>query len=199
MNAELFFIYDTHCPWSYATTALVNQVAQRCKNVKITTFHSAYFDGEQKGSKAQITSVEQDSHLTLSKDYKANIERFRDSTMTANLMAWVQNKQNNKALPLLNALQHAHFEQGNALEDAQSLKEICAELKLSPPEKVFKLDKLTKEAEFVLGDINELQQIIGTNAIPALLLVVNDNLILLNHNLYLNEPEKIIEAIELEL
>ena len=44
-----------------------------------------------------------------------------------------------------------------------------------------------------------MQEIIGTPAIPALMLAIDDNLILLNHNLYLKDPTTIVEAINLEI
>lgn len=47
--------------------------------------------------------------------------------------------------------------------------------------------------------IFDMQDVIGTKAIPALLLAVNDNLTLLNHNMYLLEPKAIVEAIKSEL
>ena len=50
-----------------------------------------------------------------------------------------------------------------------------------------------------LEEIFSLQEIINTEAIPALLLAVNDQLILLNHSFYLTQPETIVEAVQLEL
>ena len=64
---------------------------------------------------------------------------------------------------------------------------------------IFTAEKLTKDAERIFHEIVELQNIIGTEAIPALLLAVGDNLILLNHNHYLATPSSIVEGIKLEL
>ena len=114
-------------------------------------------------------------------------------------MAWAQAKAPKQALPLLNALQAQHFVQGNELTQEADVEEIISQLKLSPPAKVYKTDKLSKDAEAVVHDVFSLQDIIGTQAIPALLLAIDDELILLNHNFYLQQPEAIIEAIELEL
>jgi hypothetical protein len=44
-----------------------------------------------------------------------------------------------------------------------------------------------------------LQEIIETQAIPALLLAINNNLILLDHSLYLQNSEGFIDAINTEL
>ncbi len=97
------------------------------------------------------------------------------------------------------ALQKSHFEQGNKLNIQADLDEIISELKLSPPAKVFKSDKLSKDALIQLEEIFSLQEIIDTEAIPALLLAVDDQLILLNHNFYLMQPQAIVEAVQLEL
>ena len=40
---------------------------------------------------------------------------------------------------------------------------------------------------------------IATQAIPALLLAIDDELILLNHNFYLTQPEAVVEAVKIEL
>jgi hypothetical protein len=63
---------------------------------------------------------------------------------------------------------------------------------------VFK-EKLSKDAEFVISDVGELQELIGTTAFPALLLLVDEKAVLLNHFLYLENPKAIVEAIILEL
>jgi len=199
MATELFFIYDTHCPWSYATTPLVNELTKAFPKIKLHLFHIAHYDGEDGISPQVLEAVSADSKLSFGENYRQGLNRAKDSTVAANLMTWTQNKAGHAALPLLNALQQAHFQQGNELQSQAELEEIIGELKLSPPAKVFNGDKLTKEAELGLHDIEELQQIIGTNAFPALLLANDDNLVLLNHNLYLSAPKAIVEAVELEL
>jgi protein-disulfide isomerase-like protein with CxxC motif len=123
----------------------------------------------------------------------------KDSTLVANLMAWVQNKSTGSAFELLTKLQHAHFVLGNELTDKDSVSEIIDELKLSPPAKSLQVNKLTKDAEFAIHDITEIQDIIGTQAIPAMLLAYNENLVLLNHDLYLENPSAIVDAVTLEL
>jgi protein-disulfide isomerase-like protein with CxxC motif len=114
-------------------------------------------------------------------------------------MAWVQNKSAKSAFELLTKLQHAHFVLGNELTDKESVIDIIDELKLSPPAKCLQSNKLTKDAEFAIHDIIEIQEIIGTQAIPALLLACNESLVLLNHNLYLENPDAIVDAVKLEL
>ena len=52
------------------------------------------------------------------------------------------------------------------------------------------------------GEISTISRaitIIGTQAIPALLLACNESLVLLNHNLYLENPDAIVDAVKLEL
>ena len=102
-------------------------------------------------------------------------------------------------MPLLNAIQKSHFDQGNPLSSQPDFDEIIAVLKLSPPAKVFKSDKLSKDTLVQLEEVFSLQEIINTEAIPALLLAVDDQLILLNHNFYLTQPSAIVDAVQLEL
>jgi len=199
MNTELFFIYDSHCPWSYATTSLVNCIAKAFPEMPLNLWHSARYEGDELIEKHTLDLVINDSCVEFSDKYINQLAQEKDSTVSANILAWAQAKAPQLSLPLLNAIQNSHFQQGLALTSETDFSGIINELKISPPTKVFNHNKLTKDAQFVIHDTLELQELINTSAIPALLLAVEDNLILLNHNLYLNSPESIVEAIELEL
>jgi len=202
MAADLFFIYDSHCPWSYATTPLINAVSESLPQITINLWHCAYFSdagNESIISKAQISQVKEFSSANFSPAYIETLSQQKDSTLCANLMTWAANKTSKQALSLLNTLQAAHFGEGNALSNQADLAAIVHDIKLSPPAKVFNNSKLTTDAEAQLHEIYALQEIIETQAIPALLLAINDELILLNHNFYLQDPNAIVEAIQLEL
>lgn len=202
-SAQLFFLYDSHCPWSYVATKLVNEIHHAFPDISINLWHTAFFDGKHDDAKSaklkEIEVVEKQANIHFSTAYKSLLDQNKNSTLIANLMNWAQHKTPNLALGLLNALQKAHFELGNPLTCQTELSSIIAELKLSPPSKVFKSDKLTNDALMQLEEIFELQEIINTEAIPALLLAINDQLILLNHNFYLTQPHAIVEAVQLEL
>ncbi len=199
MSAELFFIYDSHCPWSYAATKLVNAIIQAHPKMPLHLMHCAYFDGDNKVASSTIKDVQQLSDVPFKKPYLDKLAETKDSTLAVNLLSWVQRKSAKHGLMLLNKLQAAHFEQGNPLLTKDDVNSLIDELKLSPPTKSLQSEKLTKDAEFALHEVSELQELIGTNAIPAILLAHNDTLILLNHNLYLAHPEKMVEAVDLEL
>jgi len=200
---QIFFIYDSHCPWSFATTPLVNEIHKAFPQISINLWHSAFFsklnETEITITKQEIKEVEQLSNIRFSTNYLQTLEQSKDSTLAANLMTWAQLKTPNLALPLLNAIQSAHFDQGNGLQKQEDLAEIITELKLSPPSKVFKSDKLSKDALALIEEIFALQEIIETQAIPALLLAINNELILLDHSLYLTQPNAIVEAVQLAL
>lgn len=201
--AQLFFLYDSHCPWSYVTTKLVNEISDAFPDITLNLWHAAFFDGKSNDTTnvklEEIKEVEKQAGINFSSDYQTIIKQNKNSILSANIMTWAQHKTPNLALPLLNALQKAHFEQGNELTTQSNLDEIINELKLSPPAKVFKTDKLSKDAMMQLEEIFSLQEIINTEAIPALLLAIDDQLILLNHNFYLAQPSAIVEAVQIEL
>jgi len=201
MASELFFIYDTHCPWSYVTTPLIKAIQQELPEITLNLWHSAYFcsTNESKVTQKQLNDITQLTDVAFSKSYIANINTNKDATLSANLMTWASNKTPLQALELLTTLQQAHFEQGNELTTVEQVNEIISQLKLSPPAKIFKADKLSNDAQAQIEEIFALQEIIQTEAIPALLLAVDNELILLNHHLYLKEPKAIVEAIRLEL
>lgn len=199
LSAELFFLYDTHCPWSYAATPLVNEINKAYPNITLHLWHSAFFDGSASIKASELKSVEELTDINFSTAYQEALKQHVDSTLSANLMTWAQHKAPHLALPLLNSIQKAYFEQGNQLTTKADFDEIIDVLKLSPPTKVFKSDKLNKDVLIQLEEIFALQEIINTEAIPALLLAVDDQLVLLNHNYYLMQPKAIVEAVQLEL
>ena len=198
-SAQLFYIYDTHCPWSYATLPLVNEIMSEYPEFPLNLLHCARYEGDENISKQTIESVEDDSSITFSEAYLSQLKQAKDSTLTANVMSWVANKVPHIGLPLLNALSQAHFEQKNELQSFDDISDIINEFKLSPPNKVFSIEKLTKDADISLHSIEEFQEIMGTKAIPAILLAIDEKLILLNHNLYLKHPKAIVDAVKLEL
>jgi protein-disulfide isomerase-like protein with CxxC motif len=201
MASELFFIYDTHCPWSYAATPLVTAIHQALPEVTLNLWHSAHFssNNESRLTESQLEEISLLTDINFSDAYITNISTQKDSTLSANLMTWASNKTPLQALDLLTALQQAHFEQGCELTAQDDVSEIIGELKLSPPAKVFKEDKLSNDAMAQVEEVYALQEIIQTEAIPAILLAIDNELILLNHHLYLKEPQAIVESVILEL
>ena len=198
MTPELYFIYDSHCPWSYATTTLVNKLAEAFPEMSINAWHCAYYNGNDSAGFKQVDSVMRQSSVKFGQEHMRFVDSPKNSTMSANLMAWLQNKQPEKLLPVLNALQETHFIDGDPLTCKHDFGAIIEQFKLSPPNKVFK-DELSNDAEYILSDIGELQDFMGTTGFPALLLTHDDKAILLDHSLYLNKPASIIKAVEKEL
>ncbi len=200
-SAQLFFLYDNHCPWSYVVTPLINEITEAFPDIELHLWHTAYFDGRNDSNinskNAILDEVEDLANINFSSNYQDILDHSTNSTLSANLMTWAQHKTPKLALALLNALQQAHFEQGNKLAKQSDFDDIIATLKISPPAKIFK-DKLVNDVLVQLEEIFSLQEIINTEAIPALLLAIDDELILLNHNFYLTEPKAIIDAIQLE-
>ena len=198
MTPELYFIYDSHCPWSYASSELVNELARAYPEMIIHAWHCVHYDGSDSAGLQQVDMVAKQSTVKFGKEHLRFADSPKDSVMTANLMAWLQNKQPEKVLPVLNALQKAHFIEGNALGCKHDFTAIIEQLKLSPPNKVFR-PTLSDEAEYILADIAELQEFMGTTAFPALLLTLGDKAVLLDHSLYLQKPAMLVKAVKKEL
>ena len=198
MTPELYFIYDSHCPWSYASCALLNALAEAYPEMGIHAWHCVHYDGSNCVGLEQIDAVTKHSTIKFGKPYLRFADSAKDSVMTANLMAWLQNKQPEKVLPVLTALQKAHFNEGNAFACKHDFNAIIEQFKLSPPNKVFR-SELNDAAEYILADIAELQEFIGTNAFPALLLTQGDRAVLLDHSLYLKKPEAVVTAVKNEI
>ncbi|MBL4822364.1 MAG: DsbA family protein [Colwellia sp.] len=200
-SAQLFFLYDNHCPWSYVVTPLINEISKAFPEIELHLWHAAFFDGKNDSNanrkSLELDKVEKLANISFSTAYQKTLEESTNSTLSANLMTWAQNKTPDLALALLNALQQALFEQGNNLATQSDFDDIIATLKISPPTKIFK-EKLNNDVLVQLEEVSALQEIIETEAIPALLLAIDDELILLNHSFYLTEPKAIIDAVQLE-
>ena len=199
MSTEIYFIYDSHCPWSYACTPLLSRIKKSLPTIKLNLLHSAYYDGDNCVDVKSVNSVEEFSTVRFSMNYKKLAGCDTDSTLCANLLGWVEHKSHNNNLALLEALQHEHFQKNCSLTTEIDVNDIINKFKLSPPKKCLQSKKLAKEAEYALHDLNELQEMIGTQAIPAILLAHNEEIILLNHNLYIGDPESIVDAINIEI
>ena len=198
MSSELYFIYDSHCPWSYAATPLVVALSEAFPEMEIHAWHCANYDGGNSVGFNTIKSVERESDVTFSQEYMRFVDSPKNSIISANLLTWLATKQSDKFLPVLQAMQHEHFVEGNSLGKKIDFFELSEELKLSIPNKVFK-EELSKDAMFVQSDISELQEFVGTAAFPALLLVHNDNAVLLNHAQYLSNPKSIVSDVSKQL
>ena len=198
MSSELFFIYDSHCPWSYAATPLVVALDEAFPEMEVHAWHCAHYDGGSSVGFNAIKSVEKESDVPFSQEYIRFADSPKNSVISANLLAWISTKQSDKLLTVLQALQHAHFVEGNSLGKKIDFTELAEDLKLSIPNKVFK-EELSKDALYVLSDINDLQDFMGTASFPALLLVHNDNAVLLNHAQYIGDPDSIVADVEKQL
>lgn len=198
MSLELFFIYDTHCPWSYATTPLVNSLRKAFPKMDIKLLHIAHYNGSDCAGLKQINAVKELSNVKFGKEYLRFADSPKNASLASNVMGWTQNKQPSKALDTLNAIQQAHFVDGNPLGCKNDFTDIMEQSKLSAPNKVFK-EELSSDAQYVVEDILEMQDFIGTTAFPALLLITGDKATLLNHQLYLANPDAIVDAVNLEL
>jgi len=198
MSSELYFIYDSHCPWSYAATPLVVTLDEAFPEMEVHAWHCANYDGSNSVGFNTIKAVEKVSDVTFSQEYVRFADSPKSSIISANLLTWIATKQSDKLLPVLQAMQHAHFVEGNSLGLKIDFNELAEELKLSVPNKVYK-EELSKDATFTLSDISDLQEFMGTTAFPALLLVHNDNAVLLNHAEYLDDPKALVAYVKKQL
>lgn len=199
MSAELYFLFDSHCPWSYATTKLVVRAQQSLPHLTIHFMPTGYYEGDNRVNKQAITDVKALSDVDFGSKYQEQLSGSQDSTLVTNIIAWLQAKNPSQTLKVLQALQHEHFVNGSPLTEKHDIDAVAQKLKLSIPNKCLQSEKYTKDAEYLLHDIAEIQEVIQTQAIPALLLANNDDLVLLNHNLYLSDAKMFVESIELEL
>lgn len=198
MNSQLYFVYDSHCPWSYACLPLIKAIADSDLAIDIHFMHAAHYNGSDGPAKAQLKTVIADSNVSFGAEYSAQVSQSKDATFMANTMAWLVNKQPKQALAVLSALMEEHFQHNKSLANKAELIATLESLKLSPPGKIFK-DKLSADAMQIVEDVNEIQELIGMRSFPIMLLAMGDNAVLLDHSHYLKHPDKIVEAIKLEL
>ncbi len=195
MHPELYFIYDSHCPWSYATTALVNALSENFPEIEIHYWHCGHYNGSDGPGFLQVKDVEKQSKQKFGQEHIRFADSPKNSILSANFMAWLQNKQPEKVLPVLNALQIEHFVEGNPFACKNDFSALISRFKLSPANKIFK-DTLTNEALYQQSDIQELQAFMQTSAFPALLLTYADSAVLLEHARYLKNPQGLVKEVK---
>ncbi|ARD21173.1 protein-disulfide isomerase [Shewanella japonica] len=198
MTTELYFIYDSHCPWSYATNPIVNALQDAYPKMKVHLLHTAHYMGKDSAGEEQMEAAARASGLKFGREHIRYVNSPKNSVKTANLMGWLQSKQADKQLPVLNALQRAHFIEGNPLGTKHDFMDIVAEYKLSPSNKIFR-DELSVDAECVLEAIAEIQQMLGTANFPALVMTVGDNAIFIDHSKYISTPLAVVDAVKKEI
>ncbi|MGS0680661.1 protein-disulfide isomerase [Shewanella sp. 125m-7] len=194
----LYFIYDSHCPWSYATTPVVAELINAFDFAETHLLHCAHYNGKDAPKMAQVDQVRTLSPVTFGDAYLKQGSHKANSIKMANFMSWVQSKQADKEFELLQAMQQQHFVEGNALNSREDFDKIINQYKLSPSNKVFK-DAISHEAESVLAGIAEIGQAIGTSAFPVVVMTLGDEAIFIDHSLYLAKPEDVVAAVKQEL
>lgn len=198
MTTQLYFVYDSHCPWSYACLPLVNAISESYPDMELHIWHAAHYSGTDSPGAKQVSLVKSEANVKFSNDYEKNAASKKDSQMSANVMAWIANKQPKHALTVLNAITKNHFIDNQEMNTRNELETVLTELKLSPPNKVFK-DELSNDAKQIIEDVGEIQELIGMQSFPIILLAMDENAVLLDHSHYLKQPKKIVEAVKLEL
>ena len=198
MTTQLYFVYDSHCPWSYACLPLVKAIAENYPDMELHIWHAAHYAGSDSPGAKQVSTVKSEANVKFSSAYEANITTKKDSYMSANVMAWLANKQPQHALTVLNAITKSHFIDNNDMNTREEFETLLSDLKLSPPNKVFKND-LSNDANQIIEDVGEIQELIGMRSFPIMLLAVNESAVLLDHSHYLKQPAKIVEAVAQEL
>ncbi|ABZ76716.1 conserved hypothetical protein [Shewanella halifaxensis HAW-EB4] len=194
----LYFIYDSHCPWSYAATPVVAELINAFDFAETHLLHCAHYNGKDAPKMAQINQVRALSPVTFGDAYLKQAGNKANSFKTANFMSWVQSKQADKEFELLQALQQQHFVEANPLNYREDFDKIINQYKLSPSNKVFK-DTISHEAESVLAGIAEIGEAIGTSAFPVLVMTLGDEAIFIDHSQYLAKPEDVVAAANKEL
>jgi len=190
----LYFIYDSHCPWSYAATPLVNALSEAFPKMQLHLLHCSHFNGSDSAGLDQVDAVKACAAVPFGREHIRYANSPKDATKTANLMAWLETKQPDKMLAVLNAIQKAHFVEGNPLTNKHDFSDLLSEFKLSPANKVFR-ESLINDAEQILAGIAEIGEAIGTTAFPALLMTVDDQGIFIDHSQYLSTPASVVEFV----
>ncbi|WOT06843.1 protein-disulfide isomerase [Shewanella youngdeokensis] len=190
----LYFIYDSHCPWSYATTPLVNALSEAFPKMALHLLHCSHFDGSDSAGLDQVDRIKNIAKVKFGREHIRYANSPKDSSKVANLMAWLDTKQPKKMLNVLNEVQKAHFVEGNPLTSKHDFSELLDTLKLSPSNKVFK-DGLISDAEQILAGIAEIYDVIGTTSFPVLLLTVDEQGIFIDHSQHLSAPETVVDTV----
>jgi putative protein-disulfide isomerase len=204
MGATLHYIYDPLCGWCYGAEALVS-AASTSPSVGLELHAGALWPEPTRlpeSTRLYIRQADQRiaamSGQRFGADYHDGL--LLDPTMvlesrppTAAVLA-AQSLDPTKALPMLRAIQHAHYEQGRRVVEHDVLCDIAVEIGLDRAEFEAALERVSLEEH--LSATHRLMSQVGAQGFPTFVLQVGDDLHPVPHGRFASQPAQFRDWLE---
>jgi putative protein-disulfide isomerase len=207
MNAKLHYIYDPLCGWCYGAEPLV-WAASTSPSVGLELHGGALWPEPTRlpeSSRLYIRQADQRiaamSGQRFGPDYHDGL--LLDPTMvlesrppTAAVLA-AHSIDPTKALPMLKAIQHAHYEQGRRVVEHDVLCDIAVEIGLDRAEFEAALKRVPLEEH--IDATQRLMSHVGAQGFPTFVLQVGDDLYPVPHGRFASHPAQFRDWLETQV
>ena len=204
MSAVLHYIYDPLCGWCYGAEPLVSAAATS-RSVALELHAGALWPEPTRlpeSTRLYIRQADQRiaamSGQRFGPDYCDGL--LLDPTLvlesrppTAAVLA-AQSLDAAKALPMLRAIQHAHYEHGRRVVEHEVLCDIAVEIGLDRAEFEAALERAPLEEH--LAATHRLMSRVGAQGFPTFALQVGDDLYPVPHGRFASQPAGFREWLE---
>jgi putative protein-disulfide isomerase len=207
MSATLHYIYDPLCGWCYGAEPLVSAAAQ-APDLDFELHGGALWPEPTQLPEATRLYIRQaDQKIAAMSGQRFGPEYHNglllDPTMvlesrppTAAVLA-AQSLDPKKALPMLRAIQHAHYEQGRRVVERDVLGDIAVEVGLDRKEFEAALARVPIEEH--IDETHRLMSVVGAQGFPTFVLQMGEDLYPVPHGRFASHPAQFRDWLEAQV
>lgn len=207
MNAVLHYIYDPLCGWCYGAEPLVwaaskvDGLALRMHAGGLWPQPTRLPEQTRRYIREADARVGQMSGQPYGEAYLNGLlfdpELVLESRPVIAAVLAAQELDADQALPMLRAIQHAHYERGRHVVRDATLREVAAEIGLDVAE--FERARKAALVDEHIAESQELMNNVGAQGFPTFVLQIGDEWIAVPHGRFASTPGKFAEWLEGQL
>ena len=207
MNALLHYIYDPLCGWCYGAEPLVwaaskvDGLALRMHAGGLWPQPTRLPDDTRRYIAQADARVGQISGQPYGEPYLNGLlfdpELVLESRPVIAAVLAAQSLDASKALPMLRGIQHAHYERGQHVVRAATLREIAAEVGLDAA--AFEQAGNSVAVDAHIAASQELMNNVGAQGFPTFVLQIGDEWLAVPHSRFASAPDAFAEWLEKQL
>jgi putative protein-disulfide isomerase len=207
MNAVLHYIYDPLCGWCYGAEPLV-WAASKVDGLTLRMHAGGLWpqptrlpDQTRRYIAQADARVGQISGQPYGEPYLHGLlfdpELVLESRPVIAAVLAAQSLDPAKALPMLRAIQHAHYERGQHVVREATLKQVAAEIGLDAA--AFEQALQTVAVDEHIASSQELMNNVGAQGFPTFVLQIGDEWFAVPHGRFASTPGKFAEWLDSQL
>jgi len=207
MTAKLHYIYDPLCGWCYGAEPLVS-AASTSPRVALELHAGALWPEPTRLPESTRLYIRQADQRIAAMSGQPFGPAYHDGLLldptmvlesrppTAAVLA-AQSLDPNKALPMLRAIQHAHYEQGRRVVERDVLCDLAVEIGLDRAEFEAALARVPLEEH--LSATHRLMSRVGAQGFPTFVLEIGDDLYPVPHGRFASQPAQFRDWLETQV